>query len=339
MRLGVLDIGSNTVHLLLVDAHPGAQPVAYASHKRPLSLVKHLEDGGRISEQGQAELVGFVREAWAFAGRHDAEDLLAFCTSAIREAANGEDVLERVRAETGVVLQELTGREEAAMTFFAVRRWYGWGAGMILDLDIGGGSFELAMGNDSLPSVATSVPLGAQRLTRDWLPEDPPSAKSVKDLRRYVRETLRPVARQFAPLGRPHLVAGTSKTFRSLARIAGAAPSAAGPYVRRVLTRTDLGLWTQRISAMAASDRMHLPGVSEARARQVLAGALAAEAAMELFEIDEVEICPWALREGLILRRLDQLVFEGPLEPPAHIGPIQSERLRSARVHPARSRA
>ncbi|GAA2201874.1 Ppx/GppA family phosphatase [Sinomonas flava] len=338
MRLGVLDIGSNTVHLLLVDAHPGAQPVAYASHKRPLSLVKFLEDDGSINEKGQGELVDFVKEAWEFAGRHKAEDLLAFCTSAIREAANGDAVLARVQSEADVVLQELTGREEAAMTFFAVRRWYGWGAGTILDLDIGGGSFELAMGHDSLPAAATSVPLGAQRLTRDWLPEDPPTAKSIKDLRRYVRDTLKPVVKEFKDLGVPNLVAGTSKTFRSLARIAGAAPSGAGPYVRRVLTRTDLGLWAQRMSAMAASDRVHLPGVSEARARQLLAGALAAEAAMELFDIDELEICPWALREGLILRRLDQLVFEGPLEPPAHIGPIQSERQRAERMHPARSR-
>ncbi|BCT77457.1 hypothetical protein SCMU_32990 [Sinomonas cyclohexanicum] len=338
MRLGVLDIGSNTVHLLLVDAHPGAQPVAYASHKRPLSLVKFLQQDGSISERGQTELIDFVQEAWAFAGRHNAEDLLAFCTSAIREAKNGQAVLDRVQSEANVTLQELTGPEEAAMTFFAVRRWYGWGAGTILALDIGGGSFEMAMGHDSLPAHATSVPLGAQRLTRDWLPQDPPTAKSIKDMRKYVRDTLRPAVKGFDKLGPPHLVTGTSKTFRSLARIAGAAPSGAGPYVRRVLQRTDLGLWAQRMSAMAASDRVHLPGVSEARAQQLLAGALAAEAAMELFEIDELEICPWALREGLILRRLDQLVFDGPLEPPAHIGPIQSERLRSERMHPSRAR-
>lgn len=338
MRLGVLDIGSNTVHLLLVDAHPGAQPVAFASHKRPLSLVKHLEEDGRISEEGQRELLDFVLEAWAFAGRHEAEDLLAFCTSAIREARNGEAVIERIQREAGVTLQELTGREEAAMTFFAVRRWYGWGAGTILSLDIGGGSFEMAMGNDSLPDLAESVPLGAQRLTRDWLHEDPPTAKSVKELRRYIRTTLKPVVRGLQSLGKPTLVAGTSKTFRSLARIAGAAPSGAGPYVRRVLERTDLGLWSQRISAMSAADRVHLPGVSEARALQLLAGALVAEAAMELFETEALEICPWALREGLILRRLDQLVFDGPLAPPEHIRPIESERRRSVMQHPVGTR-
>jgi exopolyphosphatase/guanosine-5'-triphosphate,3'-diphosphate pyrophosphatase len=195
MRLGVLDIGSNTVHLLLVDAHPGARPVPFASHKRPLSLVQYLEPDGSISDAGQHELTEFVLEAWEFAARHKAEDLLAFCTSAIREATNGPEVLARVKHETTVTLQELTGSEEASMTFFAVRRWHGWGAGPILNLDIGGGSFEMAFGQDELPEVATSVPLGASRLTRDWLAEDPPSAKSVKEVRRYIRATLKPAVR------------------------------------------------------------------------------------------------------------------------------------------------
>ncbi|MBD1542515.1 Ppx/GppA family phosphatase [Arthrobacter sp. IA7] len=327
MRLGVLDIGSNTVHLLLVDAHPGAQPVPFASHKRPLSLVQYLDEDGNITDVGQHELTEFVLEAWEFAARHKADDLLAFCTSAIREATNGPAVLARVKHETTVTLQELTGSEEASMTFFAVRRWYGWGAGTVLNFDIGGGSFEMALGQDELPELATSVPLGASRLTRDWLHEDPPSAKSVKELRRYIRATLKPVVRNFNEVGRANVLAGTSKTFRSLARIAGAAPSAAGPYVKRDLNRTDLGIWAQRISAMKTEDRLHLPGVSEARANQLLAGALVAEAAMELFEYKKIKICPWALREGLILRRLDQLVVDGPLEPAPHVGVPQVSAL------------
>ena len=201
MRLGVLDIGSNTVHLLLVDAHPGARPVPFASHKRPLSLVQYLDGDGNITDAGQHELTEFVLEAWEFAARHKADDLLAFCTSAIREATNGPAVLARVKHETTVTLQELTGSEEASMTFFAVRRWYGWGAGPILNLDIGGGSFEMASGQDELPELATSVPLGASRLTRDWLHEDPPSAKSVKELRRYIRATLKPAVRSFDAIG------------------------------------------------------------------------------------------------------------------------------------------
>ncbi|WP_427015535.1 Ppx/GppA family phosphatase [Pseudarthrobacter sp. P1] len=319
MRLGVLDIGSNTVHLLLVDAHPGAQPVPYASFKRPLSLVAHLDGDGNIDEQGQHELIEFILEAWEFAAKHKAKDLLAFCTSAIRESTNGAAVLARVVRETTITLTELTGAEESAMTFFAVRRWHGWGAGTILNLDIGGGSFEMAQGRDELPELAHSVPLGAGRLTRDWLPEDPPSAKSVKELRKHIRSTLKAPVAEICRLGGPNLVTGSSKSFRALARITGAAPSAMGPHVKRELHLSDLGLWSQRLSAMSAADRLHLPGVSEARARQMLSAALVAEAALELFKVPSLQISPWALREGLILRRLDQLVFDGPLDPPAHV--------------------
>jgi exopolyphosphatase/guanosine-5'-triphosphate,3'-diphosphate pyrophosphatase len=318
----VLDIGSNTVHLLLVDARPGANPVPYASHKRALSLVQYLDADGNITDDGQVELIEFILEAWEFAAKHKAKDLLAFCTSAIRESANGAAVLDRVQHETTIRLTELTGDEESAMTFFAVRRWHGWGAGTILNLDIGGGSFEIAQGSNELPELAHSVPLGAGRLTRQWLTEDPPTAKSVKELRKHIKATLKAPVAATQALGAPHIVTGSSKTFRALARITGAAPSAMGPYVKRELHLTDLGLWSQRLSAMSSADRLHLPGVSVARAKQVLAGALVAQSALEMFKVQSMQISPWALREGLILRRLDQLVFDGPLDPPAHVGKL-----------------
>jgi exopolyphosphatase/guanosine-5'-triphosphate,3'-diphosphate pyrophosphatase len=307
VRLGVLDIGSNTVHLLLIDAHAGAHPIPFASHKLPLQLVNYLDDAGAISEAGQAELLAFVTDAVEFGREHDAEDLLAFATSAIRESTNGEQVLDRLRAETGIELTELSGAEEAAATFLAVRRWYGWGSGTILNLDIGGGSFELAIGADEQPDLAISVPLGAGRLTRDLLTSDPPSAADVREARGYIRDTLAGPIAEFARLESPTIVCGTSKSFRSLARITGAAPSAAGMFVPRELQLQDLRLWSTRLAAMPSDDRANLPGVSVLRANQMLAAALVAEAAMEGLGIESIRICPWALREGLILRRFDHL--------------------------------
>ena len=180
-------------------------------------------------------------------------------------------------------------------------------AGNILNLDIGGGSFELAMGADEHPELAISVPLGAGRLTWDHLEADPPTAKSVKAARKYIRATLAEPIAAFAELDSATIVAGTSKSFRSLARITGAAPRAAGPYVKRELRLTDLTLWSSRLAAMASADRAELPGVSDVRAKQLLAAALVAEGAMAGLGIDTVQICPWALREGLILRRFDHL--------------------------------
>lgn len=324
MRLGVLDIGSNTVHLLLVDAYPGARPVPFASHKRPLSLVAYLDEHGAITPEGQDELLDFVHEAAQFAINHHAEDLLAFCTSAIRESANGEAVLARVVAETGVKLTELTGEQEAGMTYYAVRRWFGWSSDSLLNLDMGGGSFELALGQDEFPTVAHSVPLGAGRLTRDWLEADPPSIKEVKALRHHVREVLAEPVAELRQFGKPTMVTGTSKTFRSLARITGAAPSAEGPYVKRVLRADSLKVWTNRLTAMNWEERAELPGVSAIRAPQLLAGAIVALEAMNAMKVKSLRICPWALREGLMLRRFDHVLFDStaPLSSSVGVGEV-----------------
>jgi exopolyphosphatase/guanosine-5'-triphosphate,3'-diphosphate pyrophosphatase len=307
MRLAVLDVGSNTVHLLVVDAHSGARPLPASSHKTELRLAEHLDDQGCIDPVGADSLVGAVRDALVVAEDRGSDDLVAFATSALREAPNGPQVLERVRAETGVELEVLSGREEARLTFLAVRRWFGWSAGRLLVLDIGGGSLELALGIDEEPDVAQSLPLGAGRLTRDHLRGDPPSAGQVKALRKHVRTELARVLRPFAASGPPDRVVATSKTFKQLARIAGAAPSSEGIDVARTLAVSDLHAWESRLAGMSNAERAELPGVSAGRAPQLLAGAVVATATMDLFGVETVAICPWALREGIILRRLDWL--------------------------------
>ncbi|MFE3167448.1 Ppx/GppA family phosphatase [Streptomyces sp. NPDC059224] len=307
MRLGVLDVGSNTVHLLVVDAHPGARPLPAHSHKADLRLAQLLDGNGAIGPDGVEKLIGVIHEALQAAEDKGVEDLLPFATSAVREASNADDVLARVKAETGVELQVLTGADEARLTFLAVRRWFGWSAGKLLVLDIGGGSLEIAYGIDEEPDTAVSLPLGAGRLTAGWLPGDPPASDDIRALRRHVRAEIARTVGEFSRFGAPDHVVATSKTFKQLARIAGAARSADGLYVQRELKRSSLETWVPRLAAMDTAQRSALPGVSEGRSGQLVAGALVAEAAMDLFGVETVEVCPWALREGIILRRLDHM--------------------------------
>ncbi|MEV0791781.1 Ppx/GppA phosphatase family protein [Kribbella sp. NPDC050459] len=307
MRLGVLDVGSNTVHLLVVDAHRGAAPLPAYSHKTELRLAEHLDQDGRIAESGVDGLIAFTKEAVVLAEDKGCESVLSFATSALREAPNGEKVLCRVRDETGVDLEVLTGEDEARLTFLAVRRWFGWSSGRLAVFDIGGGSLEIAAGSDEQPTVAESVQLGAGRLTREGLTTDPPDSDEVRALRRRIRLELAAVAGPVLRAGKPQRSVATSKTFRSLARIAGAAPSADGPYVPRTLNRDDLNEWIPKLTKMSAAERAALPGVSPGRASQLTAGALVADAVMDLFDLPALEVCPWALREGVILSRLDQL--------------------------------
>jgi exopolyphosphatase/guanosine-5'-triphosphate,3'-diphosphate pyrophosphatase len=307
MRLGVLDVGSNTVHLLVVDAHRGAAPLPAYSHKTELRLAEYLEKDGRITKAGADDLISFVAEAAELAEDKGSESMLAFATSALREAPNGEKVLDRVRKEAKVELTVLTGEEEARLTFLAVRRWFGWSSGRLAVFDIGGGSLEIAAGSDEEPTVAVSVPLGAGRLTRESLTTDPPDKDEVRALRKRIRLEMAAVAGGVLRAGRPQRAVATSKTFRSLARICGAAPSEEGLYVPRSLERDELASRLPKLIAMSAAERAALPGVSVSRSAQLVAGALVADAVMDLFDQNCLEVCPWALREGVILARLDQL--------------------------------
>ncbi|WP_163553057.1 Ppx/GppA phosphatase family protein [Candidatus Frankia alpina] len=308
MRLGVIDIGSNTAHLLVVDAHRGGQPQPAASVRVPLRLVELLDADGSLGPDGERDLTACVLDMRQQAEALGVNDLAAFATSALRDAINGEQVLDRVKDATGIAIRVLPGEEEARLTFLAVRRWFGWSAGRLLALDIGGGSLEIGAGMHEDPEVVASLPLGASRLSRDWLADnDPPKRAEFAELRRYVRAQIAPVVGTIYHLGEHTRAVATSKTFRSLARIAGAEPYSRGPYTRRVLRREDLAEVVARLSRMPVEERAGLPGVSASRAGQLVAGAVVAAEALDLFSIDEVEICPWALREGVILRRLDWL--------------------------------
>jgi exopolyphosphatase/guanosine-5'-triphosphate,3'-diphosphate pyrophosphatase len=305
VRLAVLDVGSNTVHLLVVDAHEGARPLPAHSDKAELRLAEHLTDDGYIDDAGRTRLIECVQHALEVAEDRGTEDLVAFATSALRDAPNGPEVLATVRDETGVDLEVLTGDDEARLTFLAVRRWFGWSSGRLMVIDIGGGSLELAAGIDELPDAVASLLLGAGRLTRAMLAGDPPSGPEVKALRKHVRAQVAGQLRPFETLGAADHVVGTSKTFKQLARLAGAPGAEEGERVPRMLSLADLDKWVPKLAAMTYEERAGLPGVSTGRAPQLLAGAIVAEAVMALLDVDEVQVCPWALREGIILRRLD----------------------------------
>jgi len=307
MRLGVLDVGSSTVHLLVVDAHQGARPLPAFSHKDELHLTDHLDAENRLSQECASRLLEFVREALVIAEDKGVHEILAFATSAVRDASNGDEILHWIEAETRVPIQVLPGAEESRLTFLAARRWFGWSSGRLLLLDIGGGSLEIASGQDEDPLVAVSLPLGANRLTRHWLSADPPDRDEVRRLRKHVRAEIAAAASAIRSAGTPDHRVATSKTFRQLARIAGAAPSNEGIYVKRTLRHDDVTELAERLAKMQVKDRAALPGVSRLRAPQLAAGAIVADAAMDLFGVPELEICPWALREGVILRRMDSL--------------------------------
>lgn len=302
MRLGVLDVGSNTVHLQIMDAHHGAAPLAYQSFKEEIRLAEYLTESGEVSKDGISTLLRTLTRLKNEARDIQLDDMLSFATSAIREAKNSQAVLEAVASETGIDLQVLSGADEARFTFLAVRRWVGWSAGDVILLDIGGGSLEIACGKEENPEYSNSVMLGASRMTRQFLTGDPFTEKSLKKLQEHIVLTLEPLKREVGDNSKRTAI-GTSKTFRTLRRI----QQNYLPELGSSLTLSGLEIITEKLAKMTHEERAQLPGVSNSRARQILAGAMVARNAMESLGIEKLTQCPWALREGIVLKRLDWL--------------------------------
>ena len=259
-----------------------------------------------------------VNHAMSAARRLGVQQLYVFTTSAVRDATNRDLILDRVEAEAGVRPQYLSGEDEARLTYLAVHQWYGWPAGRLLILDIGGGSMEIVLGRDAEPELAVSLPLGAGRLTRLFLPDDPPGRDQLAALRRHVNATLREVADRLLWEGIPDRAIGTSKTFKQLARLAGAPAQRKGPFVRRYVTARDLEGWVPRLATLRTRERARLQGISRSRSRQIVAGAMVARAGMKALSVNAVDVCPWALREGIILHCLQTTFnqsFDLPLRP------------------------
>jgi exopolyphosphatase/guanosine-5'-triphosphate,3'-diphosphate pyrophosphatase len=304
MRISVVDVGSNTVRLVVADAEGGV-PLPVHTAKWRLRLSEQVDPGGPLPEEAVERLVGAVAEASRTAERWGAVAPLAFATAVVRNAPNRGEVLRAVRSRTGVHLCTLPGEVEAELTFLGARRWMGWRSGPLALLDIGGGSLEVAFGRGRLPDFVASLPLGAGRLTHEFFEgQDPPPPELVRALRRKVRHQLRDVSARIRWEG-PHTAVVTSRTFQQLGRLCGAPPGRRGPFSERRLHRSDLREAVVRLSALPAAERARLPGISAPRAAQSLAGAVVGHTALKLTGIKTVTVCPWAIREGVLLRHIE----------------------------------
>ena len=301
MRLGVLDVGSNTVHLQIVDTSPGARLNPTFNYKEELKLTQYISEDNLVSDEGIEKLRSSIKRAIEQSASVQTQELLPFATSALREASNGEEIINSINKDFKIDLQVLSGEEEAKLTFLAARRWFGWSSGRLLVIDIGGGSLEMAVGVDESPEIATSLPLGAARLTKNFLKGDPYTDKSIRALRDHIENKLEQILPSLVKHQDTDRAIATSKTLRTLARLSGDWFDGSGKNISVEAIRKI----SAKLSEMDESTRAKLPGVSENRASQIVAGAFVAESVMRNLDIKELEICPWALREGVVLKWMD----------------------------------
>ena len=314
MRLAVLDIGSNTAHVAVVEGRADGTFEPVAQQRDVLRLAEAAFPDMALPGEAAERLIATVDRMRAFAAGHGADALVAFATSAIREATNGMAVLGQVHAETGVPVRVLPGVEEARLTYLAARAWATFSARRLLVIDIGGGSLEVAGGEGERPDVAVSLPLGASRLTHRFIRSDPPTKDELVALRVHGLRLLGPVADRVRAQGWD-VVCGTSKTIRTLATVAESLPTAPSPstsfgfvgidgHTAPVLNAATVDLLAGHLARTTRRERNRMKGLDRLRAGNVIAGSQLAALAMQAFGLERLVLAPWALREGIIIEHL-----------------------------------
>ncbi|MBW3556136.1 MAG: Ppx/GppA family phosphatase [Actinobacteria bacterium] len=305
VRIAALDLGSNSFHLLVADARSDGSFDPVFREKEMLRLGDVVARSGRLTEEATEQALETARRFRVLAESAGADEVVACATSAIREADNGAELVDRFAREAGLVVRVISGLEEAALIFRAVQASVVIDPGPAVCLDLGGGSLEVMVGDASTLAWSASVKLGVARLTAELVRADPPKPSDLRRVRKRVVAVLGPLAERAAPL-KPRLLVGTSGTLRDLALMAAAAETGTVPISANQLrvSRTALEEVHDKLIDLPVSQRRRLPGLESRRAELVPAGSVLAVAALEMFGFDEMVVGSWALREGMVLEAL-----------------------------------
>ncbi|HEX8769533.1 MAG TPA: Ppx/GppA phosphatase family protein [Acidimicrobiales bacterium] len=302
MRIAALDLGTNSFHLLVVDAHPDATFAPLVREKEMLRLGDVVARNGRITEAVAARAVATVHRFRTLVDSVGADETVACATSAIREAENGDEVVDAIEAEAGVPVHVIGGLEEARLIFGAVRASVVIDPGPALCFDVGGGSVEVMVGDASGMQWASSVKLGVARLTAELVADDPPSPDDLRRLRERITAGLAPLAEESAPF-RPRMSVGTSGTLCALARMVAARRTGGIPVSINQFrfSREEFGALHEELMSSTSAERARMAGLDARRADIIPAGSMLLTTAMDLFGFDDLTVSEWALREGMVL--------------------------------------
>lgn len=305
MRIAAFDLGSNSFHLLIADAHPDGTFEPVVTDKEMLRLGTAVAATGEIGRVGAATAVGVIKRFRAMAESQNADETVACATAAFREAADSLAVVDRIEAETGVKVRVISGREEARLIFDAVRASVVIDPGPALALDLGGGSLEVMIGDSRGLDWAASLKLGVARLTAEHVRSDPMTSGDCRRVTNTVSRAMQRILPEIARR-RPRVAVGSSGTLETLIRLAasrrgGTVPASVNQLSVKAREIDTLGDW---LLPMTSAERAALPGVDARRADLLPAGALLLSTVLEVSGVDEIVGSEWALREGMVLEAI-----------------------------------
>ena len=327
MKFAAIDIGSNSIKLLVVDAAASDSFAVLAREKEFVRLGHETLLKGHLGRDAILRATDCIRRLRSIAEARGAERIVATATAAVREANNAANFIKAVEQKCGIKVEILSGVEEARLIGLAA--WHGCSAKELptLNIDIGGGSTEISIFRDGLPLALLSVKLGAVGLTERFLPSDPPTEKQTQDLRAEIRTAMERPARELRDC-QWNNVTGTSGTILALGnalRAQSTSDLTAQP-IEAMINLPELAQFNRSLAAMSVAERKNKVSLSTQRAEIIVAGGLVLEGVMRALKIETLQTCEWALREGVLIDRLRD--WEAQSRPP--MPDIKEQKLRGA---------
>ncbi|MDJ0571432.1 MAG: Ppx/GppA phosphatase family protein [Pleurocapsa sp. MO_192.B19] len=305
--IAAIDIGTNSIHMVIVQVEPSLPSfTVIAKEKDTVRLGDRDAATGKLTPEAIKRSLATLRRCKELATSLKAKQIIAVATSATREAPNGEDFLRQIELELGIVVNLISGQEEARRIYLGVLSGMDFNDQPHIIIDIGGGSTELILADIHEPRFLSSTKVGAVRLSKEFVTTDPISDGELKVLRAYVRGMLERSVEEIwhnLQLNEVPRLVGTSGTIETLAIIHAKEEldTVPDPLNGYEISRKDIEKLVKKLAKMSYKERLDVPGISERRAEIIVPGAVILLEAMRMLKLDSVMVCERALREGMIV--------------------------------------
>ena len=302
MKFGAIDIGTNSIHLVMVEISPEGDFRILGRDKALVQLGKGGFVDHVLTPRAIADGLSTLARFHKMASLKGIDRIRSVATSAVRESSNGGDFVEAARDSLGLEIHVLSVEEEARLIYLAVRHATDLGTGDNLIVDIGGGSVEIIVGNATKPEILSSTKLGSLRLSELFIRHDPPNADDIKAMRRHVEDQLTPIVQRIGKREFSRCI-GTSGTFQTLAQVCAHRQGITeiDPIMQLRIRRDDLKELRTELGTMTRAERLKIPGVDEKRIDTLYPSTILLLTLMRLLQIFEFEYCDMAMREGIII--------------------------------------
>ncbi len=307
MKLAAIDIGTNSIHMIIVEATGRRSFEVIDREKEMVKLGAGVFASNRLSERAFAEGLKTIRRYVQLADQRGVDEIITAATSAIREARNGGEFLDELVRQTGISPEVISGTKEAKLIFQAVRNAIALQGEKALVLDIGGGSTEVVLGDEEEVYFAKSLKLGVLRLLDMFKNPGPVGAEARGVLEAHIRFLAQDALGEARKMGFKRVI-GTSGTIRTMgesAHLAGGGPSLRSVNAE-IVQRSDIAKVTDQLLELPAEKRTKVDAVSEKRADAIHLGGVLLNQLLQLAGVEEITLCEASLREGLVLDYLER---------------------------------